>query len=149
MYREGNTCPRGHQALVPTPGGCYCLSCGYTEEADDLSLYAGVMANMPGIPLPSRVERHEDEMRRVKDIALAEEMAVRHGASLEQLQQRMYGWRQVDPKARRALQAVIEDLTVEGLGLLRISNVLHRHPRTIGQTVGLARGRARRKRVCP
>lgn len=148
-----NTCPKGHGLLINTGNGRYCLACGYTEESDDLSLYAEIMAAVPGGPL----ERYEKEMSRTygarrnhqeqqtNDLRLAQEAAARHGVSLEDLRVNMRGWKRIHPKVRFALHAVICDLTISGLGILRIAKTLRKSNRTIEMSPGLARGRARRK----
>ena len=138
-----NACPRCHtQALIPSCGGAFCLTCGYEEE-DKLSLYAEVMAAVPGAPMPATSERHGVEMRRASDITLAEEAAARHGVSLEDLQVKMH-WKTTHLSTRVALQSVIADLTICGLGILRIAEVLDKSARTISKSPGLGRGRAMR-----
>lgn len=143
-----SSCPRcTDQALVRVPGALYCLACGYEEAEDDLSPYVELMASLPRAPLPiDRPERHDDEMRRAGDVALAKEAAQRHGVSLEDLRQRV-NWKSTPLPIRVALQATIADLTVSGLGILRIANVLGKNRRTIGRSPGLARGRAARKQA--
>ena len=153
--KERQSCPRCHSNLVrAADGSAFCLACGFSTETDNLSLYAEVMAAVPSGPL----ERYEEAMskskkafkeRQASDVFLAEEAAARHGVSLEDLQKPMRGWRKMHPTVRFALQSVISDLTVSGLGIHRIANVLHRHNRTITQSPGLARGRARRKSWTP
>ena len=136
-------CPRGHGLLVSTGNGRYCLSCGYTEETDDLSLYQDLMAAVPGAPLRATAMSHDEETRRASDVALAEEAARRHGVSLDDLRQNMLRWRSIPGKTRFALQSAICDLTVSGLGIHRIGRVLNKSYRTITKSPGLARGRAR------
>jgi len=158
VYREGNSCPRCvGQGLVPIPGGSQCVLCGHEEVEDSLSAYAELMANMPGIPLPSRVERHEEEISRVRaeqdaaamqlsdDIALGERTAAQHGMTLEGLRKDTRGWQQVDPKTRIAFHNVIADLAFQGWGAARIGKVLRRRHTTISLSPSLARGRARRR----
>lgn len=146
-----NTCPRCHGPLIAEADGSTFCFCGYRDEGEsDLSLYAEVMAAVPGGPL----ERYEEAMvkakrtyqeRKAGDLRLAEEAATRHGVSLEDLQKPMRGWRKMHPSVRFALQSVISDLTVGGLGIQRIATALNRHNRTITRSPGLARGRARRR----
>lgn len=151
-----NICPRcGTQALVSCcGGGVECLTCGYGEE-DNLSLYAEVMASVPGAPMGAgwapprtRVDRYEDAIyrrdvreRQAHDLQLAEGAAARHGVSLEDMWGNMR-WKA--PSARWAFQSMIADLTICGLEIQRIANVLHKSNRTILKSSGLARGRARR-----
>lgn len=141
-----NVCPRGHQALVPpSGGGCYCLLCSYEEVEDPLSLYSELLANAPGIPLPTRVERYDERVQRgASDAALAREAAKRYGVSLEDLRRRMH-WKTTPLPTRAALQSAIYDLTVAGLDVQRVADALGKSPRTINKSPGLARGRARRR----
>lgn len=147
MRCEGNACPRcSAQCLVSIPGGWHCLACGHEEVEDSLSLYAELMAAIPGAPLPiDKATRHDDEMRWASDVALAEEAARRHGVSLEELRVNMLRWRSMPGKTRYALQSAIADLTIANLGIHRIAKVLNKSCRTITKSPGLARGRARRR----
>ena len=64
-----NCCPRCNDGgLVRIPGGVHCILCGYERAEDSLSLYAEVMAAVPGAPLGpiDRPTRHDDEMRRAR-----------------------------------------------------------------------------------
>ena len=153
------TCPRGHGLLARTcDNGRFCLSCGYEEGSDDLSLYAEVMAAMPE---PTRAERHEQavaranggrngvQRRQAQDLQRAKNAAARYGVSLEDIQKPMRNWKRVAPKVRLAYHSVIADLTFDGLGNCRIAKVLNRHPRTIQLSPGQVRGRARRKSRTP
>lgn len=158
MCRIRNSCPRcsGH-SLVPIPGGWQCLACGREEVEDSLSVYAVLMSSLPGAPLPTRVERYEEEVSRVRaeqyeaamqladDIALGERAAAQHGMTLEGLQKNTQGWQRVRPKTRIAFHNVVADLAFLGWGVSRIGRVLHRRHTTIAQSSGLARGRARRR----
>jgi len=147
-----NICPRCHtHALVPRcGGGAECLICDY-ETGDALRLYEEILAAVPGAPMMTRVESYEHEIyrrdhreRRAHDQQLAEEAAARHGVTLEQLRVKMLGWKAMQSSTRFALQSVIADLTISGLGINRIASVLHKHASTICRNPGLARGRARR-----
>lgn len=151
-------CPRCHsQTLVPLcGGGVECLSCDY-QEGEDLSLYAEMMAAVPGAPLTGG-ERHDEEMSRVwgsrrnhqkqlaDDLRLAEEAALRHGVYLEDIEVNMLAWKRIPLATRAAMQSVIQDLTINGLGVHRIARVLHKSTRTVSMSAGRARGLVIRKR---
>lgn len=139
-----NICPRCHnQTLISNCGGKFCLACGY-EEGGDISPYAEVMSSAPGVPLPTRSERRGVEVRRARDIALAEEAAKRYGVSLRDLRIDMRYSKSVPGPTRSALQNIIADLAAAGLGSHRIALVLGRSTTTIKESPGLARGRAMR-----
>ena len=141
-----NVCPRCRtQALVPRcGGGAECLTCDY-ETGDDLDVYTETMTAVPGAPLPARSERHGVEVRRARDITLAEEAAKRHGVSLRDVWADMRYSKSISGSIRFALPAIIADLTVAGLGSHRIALVLRRSTTTIKESPGLARGRRMRE----
>jgi len=121
------------------------LACDYAER-DELSVYAELMANAPGLPSPTKVERHVEAIRHVSDLVLAEQAAARHGVALSQLQVNLQNWRAIHPSVRTALHSVIADLTVDGLGIHRVAKVLKKSNRTIQLSAGRAKGLAQRGR---